>query len=429
MNNTKNDHAWQQLFEKYHIAEKISKNGFFEISSTKINEFREARLMTKFDHKSQLPKLFVDNGLAILPVSRGDYLISKIKIFKELKDTHSSSIYEKVVFPNNIETLDYKNITSESTAINCAYVTGIIEDFTNEDKLYPTVSGRMSSSSFDFYINSENGDRLCSVKNSQLEIDGGYEGNNSLNLIEAKNYLSDDFLIRQLYYPYRLWESKVKKRVRNIFLTYSNGVFYLREFSFSNKSHYNSLELVNEKKYVISEGDLNIEIIQYLLKKVTIVEEPEVAFPQADSFDRVINLCELLKQKTSLSKEEITNNYDFDSRQTNYYTDAARYLGLVNKLNENGKVVFVLSNKGETVFETQLFERQKIFVELILSHKAFKETIELYLQNGEMPHKAAIVDIMKSSNLYNVNSLTTYNRRASTVSSWINWIINLVQDY
>jgi hypothetical protein len=42
------------------------------------------------------------------------------------------------------------------------------------------------------------------------------------------------------------------------------------------------------------------------------VKEPELPFPQADRFDRVINLCELLKQKGFLSKEEITQNYDFD---------------------------------------------------------------------------------------------------------------------
>ncbi|WP_200888864.1 DUF7226 domain-containing protein [Aphanizomenon flos-aquae] len=32
-----------------------------------------------------------------------------------------------------------------------------------------------------------------------------------------------------------------------------------------------------------------------------------------------------------LTKEEITANYQFNQRQTNYYTDAARYLGFVDK--------------------------------------------------------------------------------------------------
>ena len=58
MSDTKNDIAWAKLFEKHKIIEKINDNHKFFINSTQINEFREARLMTKFDHKSQLPKLF-----------------------------------------------------------------------------------------------------------------------------------------------------------------------------------------------------------------------------------------------------------------------------------------------------------------------------------------------------------------------------------
>ena len=56
MSDSKNDIAWEKLFIKYKILEQITKAGHFEISASKINEFREARLMTKFDHKSQLPK-------------------------------------------------------------------------------------------------------------------------------------------------------------------------------------------------------------------------------------------------------------------------------------------------------------------------------------------------------------------------------------
>ena len=52
---TKNDKAWELLFEKYNIADQIERDGKFEITATKINEYREARLMTKFDNKANLP--------------------------------------------------------------------------------------------------------------------------------------------------------------------------------------------------------------------------------------------------------------------------------------------------------------------------------------------------------------------------------------
>ena len=71
-----NDIAWESLFEKYDILNAVNSQGCFEISAVQIKEFREPRLMAKFDHTINLPKIFSDNKLAILPITRGDYVIS-----------------------------------------------------------------------------------------------------------------------------------------------------------------------------------------------------------------------------------------------------------------------------------------------------------------------------------------------------------------
>lgn len=428
MSKSKNDLAWEKLFEKHKILEKILKDGHIEITATKINEFREARLMTKFDHKSQLPKLFADNKLSILPTSRGGYVIGEFETFCDF-NTDDIEV-TPIEFPTFLESLDYRDITSESTAINCAFVSKILHDFTKEENLLPTVSGRMSSSSFSFGINSTKGLFTVKVGNSQVEIDGGYEGDNSLNLIEAKNYISDDFLVRQLYYPFKLWRGKIQKQVRPIFLTYSNGVFHLREYAFSNVNHYNSLVLVRHRKYVVQEGSFNLEALAQIIDTTKTVKEPEIPFPQANSFERVINLCELLKQKEFILKEDITQNYDFDSRQTDYYSNAGKYLGLLDTGRDSltGQTSCFLTRKGKQVFNLNLIDRQKEFVRLIVSHKAFKETLKLYLDNGEMPDKETIVEIMKQSKLYNVCSDSTYFRRASTIIGWSNWIINQTEE-
>ncbi|MDR1346723.1 MAG: transcriptional regulator [Bacteroidales bacterium] len=428
MSKSRNDLAWKEIFDKYKVLDEILEVGHIEISATKINEFREARLMTKFDHKSQLPKLFADNNLSILPTSRGGYIIGTFETFC---DFNSDDIkVSPIEFPAFLESLDYKNITSEATAINCAFVSKILHNFTNEENLFPTVSGRMSSSSFDFDINTAKGLFRINVANSQIEIDGGYEGDNSLTLIEAKNYISDDFLVRQLYYPFKLWNEKINKKIRPVFLTYTNGVFHLREYEFANIEHYNSLVLVKYKKYAIQEVTFNLEILAGIIDKVQIVKEPEIPFPQADSFERVVNLCELLNQKEFLSKEEITQNYDFDSRQTDYYSNAGKYLELI----EVGRDPITLqtgcflTSKGKQIFNLNFDDRQKEFVKLIISHSAFRNTLKLSLENGELPNKETIIDIMKRSNLYNVNSDSTYFRRASTITGWINWILSQVEE-
>lgn len=57
-NLSKNDVAWQSIFQEEDIIPSIQRDGYFYISSEKINKYREARLMTKFDHQVQLPKIF-----------------------------------------------------------------------------------------------------------------------------------------------------------------------------------------------------------------------------------------------------------------------------------------------------------------------------------------------------------------------------------
>lgn len=426
MSSSKNNIAWNKLFEKHKIFETIKTKGFYEIKASTINEFREARLMTKFDFKSQLPKAFTNNNLSILPISRGSYVISDIVTFHDFENNEIETT--KIDFPNYFESIDFNNITSESAALNCAYVSGIIQDFVQDEELKPTVNGRMSSSAFVFNIDSKSSLLEINVNNSQLEIDGGYEGLESLSLIEAKNSISDDFLIRQIYYPYRLWESKITKKVRPLFLTYSNGIFHFREYEFEDSLHYNSLKLNREKKYVIRDGAINLELIQKILNKIKIVNEPSIPFPQADSFERVINLCELLNENKVLDREYITDNYDFNVRQTNYYTDAGRYLGLINKKQEDGVIIYFLTPSGQNLFNLSIIDRQRKFIELILSHLAFNKTLNLYLSKSEAPRKDEVVDIMKESNLYNIESETTLNRRSSTILSWLNWILDQIEE-
>ena len=425
MSKSKNDIAWEAIFEEYRILDRLAKNDRVSISSMEINEFREARLMTKFDHRSQLPELFVEHKLSILPTSRGTYEIGAFETFCDFNKEDVEIV--PVNFPTFLESIDYKDITSESIAINCAFISKILHDFTGEENLFPTVSGRMSSSLFDFAINSKQKTFRINVENSQIEIDGGFEGDNSLNLIEAKNYISDDFLIRQLYYPYRLWSDKIVKRVRPIFLTYSNGIFDLREYEFTNPELYNSIRLLQHKKYALQERDINIENIQNILDNVQVTKEPELPFPQADSFERVINLCELLKQKGFISKEDITHNYDFDHRQTDYYSNAAKYLGLIEGRCENQQIGCTLTQDGIRIFNLPIVERQLEFVRLILSRAAFKNTLKLYFDKGDVPTKDEVIEIMKDARLYNIDSEQTYRRRASTIISWINWILELIE--
>ncbi|MDR2047036.1 MAG: transcriptional regulator [Clostridiales bacterium] len=320
-----NDTAWEQLFSKYDILNQVDANGRFEISATQIKEFREPRLMAKFDHTINLPKIFANNQLAILPITRGDYIISHFDAYHKFEVDNSP--VTRVSLPTYIQSLDSNNVPSEAIALNCAIAANIVSDFLQDEDLVSTVSRRMSSGSFSFDIANSKTAAPCRVQvdNAQIEIDAAYEGVRGLALFEAKRDISEDFLVRQLYYPFRVWQSRITKPVRPLFLVYSNGIYRLYEYAFQDANNYSSLVFVKRKNYSIEDTAIEITDIQSVLRRVIIAPEPQIPFPQADSFERVINICELLNEQ-ELSRNDVTEQYAFDARQTNYYTDAARFL-------------------------------------------------------------------------------------------------------
>lgn len=420
-----NDTAWENLFAKYNILDEINQNGKFIISARQIKEFREPRLMTKFDHKVNLPVIFSENNLSILPITRGEYIISSFSAYKEFGEP--SDEVQRISISPHIQSLMPQFVVSEAIALNYASASGILNDFLEDEDLLATVNGRMSSGTFRFDINTDTGRRNVEVNNSQIEIDAAYEGINYLSLFEAKMDLADDFLIRQLYYPFRVWSNRVTKTVKPIFLIFSNGVFNLYQYEFEDPTNYNSLVLVKQKNYMIA-TEICLADIQNILRNIQVVNEPDISFPQADRMSRIINLIELLNER-SMTKQEITSEYAFDERQTNYYTDAGRYLELIDKnYDEEGNIKFQLTAQGHHIMMLEYKEKQLALVAQILKHKVFNEVLTRHLQYGEMPQKETIVEIMKNAQLYHIEADSTYMRRASTVIGWVNWILDTIEE-
>ncbi len=63
-----------------------------------------------------------------------------------------------------------------------------------------------------------------------------------------------------------------------------------------------------------------------------------------------------------------------------------------------------------------------------MSHSVFNKTLNICFKNGEIPKRDEIVEVMKKSNLYNVNKESTFFRRASTISGWLNWIMSNIEE-
>jgi hypothetical protein len=424
---TKNDRAWETLFASHNIVAAVEQAGFYRITATAINQEREARLMTKFDQEVNLPQIFKDNQLAILPDSRGSYLIGRFQTYQTIEDDETVEVSD-MAFPTDIESIDPTNLYSEASALFCAYNSQILDDVAGEEVRF-TVGGRMSTGRFEYLVDiggTGAASQRIAVNNAQAEIDGGFESASNLVLVEAKNYGASDFLIRQLYYPYRLWRGKTRKQVIPVFMSFSNDVFSFYVYRFVNDDVYNSIELVTQKKYRIAPINIQLADIMALLSEVEkqpAAPEPDVPFPQADSFARIFDLLGLLYNE-SLSQEQITTTYAFDLRQTQYYSSAAMYLGLVQKRQEQGTgVLYSLTEEGKNIYAMPASTRKMALAKSILRHRVFARTLRLYFNNSERPTVPSVVEIMRDEKI--AIDKTTMPRRASTVLSWIDWILKL----
>ncbi len=420
----KNDIAWQQIFEKYKILDFIQKDGYFTITAEQIKEFREPRLMTKFDSKIDLPNIFNENHLAILPTKRGEYIIGKFQNYQEVKIDNSIDV-ETMYLPDFITTIDSKNITSEAISLSSAFISGMLEDLVGEEVI-PTIQGRMGTGTFEYTIKTENDlDFNIQVENSQMEIDGSYEGLTKFIIIEAKNHYMSDFIVRQLYYPYRVWRKMTSKEIIPVMLIKHDNIFNFYVYQFDSEKNYNSIRLIKIKRYILGEvyQQIELEDIYNIMNETTFVEEdPNVPFPQADNFYRVLDFMNILND-SEMKINEIAELYEFDDRQGSYYSAAARYLGFVEskhggyKLTDAGKQLMKMDHKAKNL----------TIVQSIIAHKPFYLALEQYINNGETDNKEIAKLILIESP--KVNSTETAKRRAQSVSAWIRWIINLTTMY
>ena len=412
---------WEEIFEKYNILDKINENGMFKITADQIREFKEPRLMAKFDYSKQLPFVFKNNGLGILPIKNGEYVIGKFNLFEKLTDTGIENVeIKKVQLPDFIETIDPDNIYSESNALNVALLSGMLND-AFEEELFETIQGKMRTNEFKFEINSvDNVSSLVNVNGAAIEIDGGYEGKSKLVLIEAKNNLPDDFIIRQLYYPYRFWKDKVAKIVIPAFFAYENGIYNIFIYNFNDDNNYNSLELNTIKRYMLS-SESSDDIKKNIFESIELVGElsqDKVPFPQADSFTKVLGTMEYLNSGLNTANL-IAEAFEFDSRQGKYYIDALRYLDIAQSSNVWGE--YELTDFGKHLMELDVKNRNRLIIQKILSHKPFYEVYKDYLKNKTICIRSVIKDILLD--VISQLSDETANRRASTVRGWIEWII------
>ena len=413
-----NDWGWLRILAAGYDAE-LERRGYFYIGARELEQLsgRQPRLMAKHDFSTSRPWVFQRLRLGIVPVSRSEYLVGRFNLYERFPETQRGEV-RTLELPAGLDTLSLEAVSSEAVALNGASASGMLEDFLGCAPLQATVAGRMSTHGLKVRLPDLGVD--VAVDRAQMEIDGGFESLEHLVLVEAKNHLSEDFNIRQLYFPYRRFQQRLAKDVVPVYLVYSNGIFHLYRYEFRDPADFRSISLVDSARYALSSSHLNAQAALDIVRAVAPEPEPAVPFPQANSLERVVNLLELIALQP-LSKAEITQRYDFDPRQADYYANAARYLGLAEPVEDTWEP----TEHGRRVIEQpQRDARNAALIRALAARRVFREALELSLARGAVASTAEICAAMDGLGL----SLATSRRRASTVARWTQWVLDTVAE-
>ena len=416
--------AWTDLIQEYQIDNAIKQHGEFIIQAKDIKKYREPRLMAKWDSSESLPTILKKSDINILPVSRSAYVLSNFKLYQPFPENDINTV--KYVPPLPLESIDFNNLSTESNAINAMLITGILDDFLGTNNTVETFNGRMGTNDFSFTVNLTNGGkRQVDVQSAQLEIDGGFENDDSIIIMEAKNVPHPDFHIRQLYFPYRLWCERVRKPIRLVFSQYIDSIYHLYEYEFANEDDYSSIHLIQQRNYSFQSSAISWDDIQRIIDSNSPeiddnYDDTSIPFIQADLFTRLISLIEQLDKVPNMTSAEIASSMEFDIRQASYYSSAGEYLGVIERpLRGHSQ----LSLTGIKLMRLKLRERRLELIKLIVRHNIFHDLLSQIIDTGEFPSREAIIDRMRR---YNVcKDATTLYRRASSVSGWLRWIVTL----
>ena len=392
------DEAWDNIFEHYNILEKIERDGFFDISAEELKriDHKEPRLLTKIDHRQNLPRIMQEHNLAILAIQNGLYRIGHFDPFIEIQETYPPP--KPIAAPLHLHSIDPFTITNENVALDVCALSGVFEDLFGE-KVALTIRGRIRGDLF-FRLNGID----FNVKGVQMEVDGGYEGKNGLYLIEAKIGYRNTLNIRQLLYPHLFWQRRVKKEVKSYIFLYQNGVFRFIPYVYDGYQSY--ADHTNERTYIFKPQKRIYFSLYSITTKYNFVDTA-APFPQADSFERLYDLfLEIAKGATT--KEELFLNFDLTLRQLYYYLDAIRWMRLCSIDGQNVEP----TDKALQIVQRSYIEQLKEFAQIIFSEPICYNILH------EKPIDANLWD------RYGIRSQSTKMRRIQTIKSWIRFFTN-----
>jgi len=409
---TANDKAW----ERYIAAQALQLDGAthrITARDLKTVAKREPRLMTKFDVPRQLPRILCESGYTVMPVKNGEYLLFQGNIFAPLAKCLTQDVFKsQIAFP--LATVGRG--TGEAEYLDNAFNSGLTAEFTRSGPLYLTIRGRERTRSFNFKIRAS--DLCIDVDGVQIEIDAGYESERDVILVEAKIGSPSHFNVRQLYYPFCHFSIIAPhKRIRTLFFEYdlSAATYTFYEFTFDEPGIFDSVRQVQCCVYsLVSRHPYEIDELLDVRFETT-----SDIVPQADDLNKVLELLTLINRGLN-SIHEIADYFVFTPRQSNYYGEAAEYLGLITR----GHGVFEMTERGHDWIAAPAEKQQEFAAKLVVNSWVFRELIHAARRRGHFTDKdiEKVIAGARTPDHRQRYTQSTVGRRQRTIVAWIKWL-------
>lgn len=140
-----------------------------------------------------------------------------------------------------------------------------------------------------------------------------------------------------------------------------------------------------------------------------------IPFPQANDFNKVITVLNTDESKLSDYSAMCIVLGDITSRQVDYYESACMYLGLMTKdkcFTTLGHSIRNMAGIEQTIALSRLIVSDVVFGTVYFYHKCLGVELD----------RDDVIGIMRR--YVSFASEEMYNRRSSTVLSWVRWILD-----
>ena len=374
----------------------------------------EPRIMAKMDSRNDLPSVFRESGVFVLPINNQTYALVRGNGYHDLEPIRSTTTDFPSALPFELVSPSVGH--GELQYVNLAYNAGLLEHFLEVDSLFLMVSGRKFSPAFDLRVD---GSPVLHVQGVQVEIDAGFEGERTFVALEAKVNWGEDFIVRQLYYPFRFWREvftakAVEKTVRPVFFVYDlpSSTFNFWEYRFTEPFDYESIELVRSSKFKLSSRPVDLQ--RFVDVKADTGSRRSKIVPQADDVSK-IGQVPFLASTGIDSAKGLATFFAFDRRQSSYYSQAAEALGLIRS--QSGR--YVLTELGREFIEKPAPLRNEMLCRLMLQLPIFNEALtSIVLSPQRTITQPDLSDLIRKRGY----SGTTLGRRTRTLLAWFEWM-------